>query len=60
MNLRVLVLAVILVAAAFVLSRALVTHDGVGAIEWIAGIVIVLAALLMLATSESRRAIRRS
>ena len=59
MNLRVLVLAVILVAAAFVLSRALVTHDGVGAIEWIAGIVIVLA-LLMLATSESRRAIRRS
>jgi hypothetical protein len=59
MNLRVLVLAVILVAAAFVLSRALVTHDGVGAIEWIAGIVIVLA-LLTLAASKSRRALRRS
>jgi hypothetical protein len=52
-------LAVILVAAAFVLSRALVTHDGVGAIEWIAGIVIVLA-LLALAASKSRRALRRS
>ena len=59
MNLRVLVLAVILVAAAFVLSRALVTHDGLGAIEWIAGIIIVLA-LLTLATSKSRRALRRS
>ena len=59
MNLRAVVLAVILVAGAFVLSRALVTHDGVGAIEWIAGIVVVLA-LLTLAASKSRRAVRRS
>jgi lipid-A-disaccharide synthase-like uncharacterized protein len=59
MNLRVLVLAVILVAAAFVLLRALVTRDEVGVIEWIAGIILVLA-LLTLAASKSRRALRRS
>lgn len=59
MNLRVLVLAVILVAAAFVLLRALVTRDEVGVIEWIAGIIVVLA-LLTLAASKSRRALRRS
>jgi hypothetical protein len=38
---------------------ALITHEGVGAVEWIVGIVIV-AGLLLVAAQTSRRALRRS
>jgi drug/metabolite transporter (DMT)-like permease len=48
----------ILVAAAFSLSAALITHDGVGALEWIAGIAIV-AGLLLVAGQKSRQALHR-
>jgi uncharacterized membrane protein len=59
MNLRTLVVVGILVAGAFSLSVAMITHEGVGAVEWIVGIVIVVA-LLLLATQKSRRALCRS
>jgi uncharacterized membrane protein len=58
MNLRTLVVVGLLVAAAFALSSALVTRDGVGAIEWVVGIVIVVG-LLLLAAHKSRRALQR-
>jgi hypothetical protein len=59
MNLRTLVVVGLLIAAAFALSSALITHDGTGAVEWIIGIVIV-AGLLLLAAQTSRRALTRS
>ncbi len=58
MNLRTLVVVGLLIAAAFALSSALVMHDGVGAVEWIVGIVIVIG-LLLLAGQKSRRALTR-
>ena len=58
MNLRTLVVVGLLVAAAFALASALVTGDGVGAVEWIVGIVIVVG-LLLLAAQKSRRALTR-
>jgi hypothetical protein len=58
MNLRTLVVVGLLIAAAFALSSALITHDGAGALEWIVGIVIVVG-LLLLATQKSRRALGR-
>ena len=58
MNLRTLVVVGLLVAAAFALSSALITHDGAGAVEWVVGIVVVLG-LLLLAAQKSRRALTR-
>jgi hypothetical protein len=58
MNLRTLVVVGVLVAAAFALSSALVTHDGVGPIEWVVGIAVVVG-LLLLAAQKSRRALTR-
>jgi hypothetical protein len=58
MNLRTLVVVGLLIAAAFALSSALITHDGAGTVEWIVGIVIVVG-LLLLATQKSRRALGR-
>jgi len=58
MNLRTVALILILVAAAFSLSAALITLDGVGALEWIAGIAIV-AGLLLVAGQKSRQALHR-
>jgi drug/metabolite transporter (DMT)-like permease len=58
MQLRTIAVVGLLIAAAFALSSALVTHDGVGAIEWIVGIVIV-AGLVLLAAQTSRRALTR-
>ena len=58
MNLRTLVVVGLLIAAAFALSSALITHDGAGAVEWIVGIVIVVG-FLLLATQKSRRALGR-
>jgi hypothetical protein len=58
MNLRTLVVVGVLIALAFALSSALVTRDGVGAVEWIVGIVIVIG-LLLLAAQKSRRALTR-
>jgi hypothetical protein len=58
MNLRTLVVVGLLIAAAFALSSALITHDGAGALEWIVGIVIVVG-FLLLATQKSRRALGR-
>ena len=58
MNFRTLVVVGFLVAIAFALSSALITRDGVGAIEWIVGIVIVVG-LLLLAAHKSRRALQR-
>jgi drug/metabolite transporter (DMT)-like permease len=58
MKLRTLAVVGLLIAAAFALSSALITHDGVGAIEWVAGLVVV-AGLLLLAAQKSRRALTR-
>jgi hypothetical protein len=58
MNLRTLVVVALLIAVAFALASALVTGDGVGAVEWIVGIVIVVG-LLLLAAQKSRRALTR-
>jgi hypothetical protein len=58
MNLRTVVVVGLLIAAAFALSSALITHDGVGAVEWVVGIVIVVG-LLLLAAQKSRRALTR-
>jgi drug/metabolite transporter (DMT)-like permease len=59
MNVRAVALVAILLAAAFALSSALVTRDGLGAVEWLGGILIVVA-LLLLAAHKSRRALQRS
>jgi uncharacterized membrane protein len=58
MKVGTIVIVAILVAAAFVLSSALVTRDGVGVVEWVVGIVIVVG-LLLLAAQKSRRALQR-
>jgi hypothetical protein len=58
MNFRTLVVVGLLVAMAFTLSSALITRDGVGVVEWIVGIVIVVG-LLLLAAQKSRRALQR-
>jgi drug/metabolite transporter (DMT)-like permease len=58
MNLRTIAVVGLLIAAAFALSSALITHDGTGAVEWIVGIVIVIG-LLLLAAQTSRRALTR-
>jgi uncharacterized membrane protein len=59
MKVGTIVIVAILVAAAFVLSSALVTRDGVGVVEWVVGIVIVVG-LLLLAAQKSRRALQRT
>jgi hypothetical protein len=59
MNLRTLLVIGILVAAAFSLSVAMITHEGVGALEWILGIVVVTG-LLLLAVQKSHRTLTRS
>ena len=58
MNLRTLVVVGVLIAVAFTVSSALVTREGVGAVEWIIGIAIVVG-LLLLAAQKSRRALTR-
>jgi len=58
MTFRTLVVVGLLVAMAFALSSALFTRDGVGAVEWVVGIVIVVG-LLLLAAQKSRRALQR-
>jgi hypothetical protein len=58
MKLRTVVVVGLLIAAAFALSRTLITRDGVGAVEWIVGVVIVVG-LLLLAGQTSRRALTR-
>jgi hypothetical protein len=58
MNFRALSLALLLVAAAFTVGRALVTHEEVGALEWVAGVILVLG-LAFLALRASRRAAQR-
>jgi hypothetical protein len=59
MQLGRLALVVLLVAATAGLARALVTRDGVGALEYAVGGVL-LALLLLGIASTSRRALRRT
>jgi hypothetical protein len=59
MPIRPLLLGVLLVAAAFTLIRALVTGDGVGVVEYVAGAAI-FSALVLVLFRLSRRAIRRA
>jgi hypothetical protein len=54
-----IVLVGLLLGAAFSLATALVTHNGVGVIEYIVGFAAV-AALLALAIQKSRRALARA
>jgi len=56
MNLRPLIWALLLAAAAFSLGRALATHDGVGVLEYVVGIALV-ALLGIGALRAGRRAI---
>ncbi len=56
MKLRPLIWAGILAAVTFSLGRALVTHDGVGPLEYVVGIVLV-ALLGIAAFRQGRRAI---
>ena len=56
MKLRPLIWAGLLVAVAFSLARALVTHDGVGPLEYIVGIALVVV-LAGAALRVGRRAI---
>ena len=56
MRLRPLIWALLLVAAAFSLAQALVTHDGVGAIEYLVGIAVVVL-LAVAAFRAGRRAV---
>jgi hypothetical protein len=56
MKLRRLILPSLLAAAAFSLARALVTHDGVGPLEYVVGVALV-ALLAVAALSAGRRAI---
>ena len=58
MKWRPLLVAAILLALAFSLGQALVTRDGVGAIEYLVGAAL-LAALLLNAVRFSRRALSR-
>jgi membrane protein DedA with SNARE-associated domain len=57
MKLRPLIWAGLLVAMAFSLARALVTHDGVGPLEYIVGIAVVVV-LAAAALRAGRRAVR--
>jgi hypothetical protein len=59
MKFRTIMLVGLLLAAAFSLATALVTHDGVGVIEYIVGFAAV-AALLAVALQKSRRALTRA
>jgi hypothetical protein len=56
-KIRTILLAGLLVAAAFALASALITHDGVGALEYVVGIVIVVGLVLYAArlTLRARR-----
>jgi hypothetical protein len=56
MKLRPLIWAGILAAVAFSVGRALVTHDGVGALEYVVGIALVVL-LAGAALSAARRAV---
>jgi membrane protein DedA with SNARE-associated domain len=56
MKLRPLIWAGILAAVAFSLGRALVTHDGVGALEYVVGIALVVL-LAGAALDACRRAV---
>ena len=58
MTARTLALTAILVAAAFALSRALITRDGVGPFEYAIGVVLIVG-LLFLALRVVRRPVRR-
>jgi hypothetical protein len=55
-KLRPLLLGLLFAALAFSVGRALVTHDGVGAVEYVVGIALV-ALLGVAAIFEGRRAI---
>jgi hypothetical protein len=55
MSIRRLVAVGILVAAAFALASALLTHDGVGVVEWVVGVGLVLT-LVTLAARLTLRA----
>jgi membrane protein DedA with SNARE-associated domain len=57
MKFRPLIWALLLAAAAFSMGRALVTHDGVGAIEYLVGIALVVL-LAVAAFRAGRRAVR--
>jgi hypothetical protein len=57
MKLRPLIWGFLLAAAAFSLARALVTHDGVGPIEYLVGVALV-ALLAAAALRAGRRAVR--
>ena len=56
MRLRPLIVGLLLATAAFALGRALVTHDGVGLLEYVVGIVLV-GLLGIAAFRQGRRAI---
>ena len=56
MKLRPLIWAGVLVAVAFSLARALATHDGVGPLEYVVGIVLVVL-LAGAALRAGRRAV---
>ena len=56
MKLRPLIWAGVLVAVAFSLARALVTHDGVGRLEYVVGIALVVV-LAGAALRAGRRAV---
>jgi uncharacterized membrane protein len=58
MQLRALVLALLLAALAFTLASVLMTRDGVGALEYVVGGVL-LALLLLALARASRRALGR-
>jgi uncharacterized membrane protein len=57
-SIRAILLAGLLVAAAFALTSELITRDGVGAVEYVVGIALVIA-LVFLAARVTLRA-RRS
>jgi hypothetical protein len=59
MKLRPLIWGVLLAAAAFSLAQALVTHDGVGPLEYVVGVVLVVL-LAAAAFRAGRRAVRPS
>jgi hypothetical protein len=58
MSLRSLVLALLLVAAAVTVARALISRDNLGALEYVAAATVVLG-LGLLALQASRRGLRR-